>query len=378
MSRKPYVPSGYAWTSSAYPARQWRRLVAVAGVTLFALILLLGYLSPFGYMVATAFKDRQMMAKPNAPLWPAVEATYTYTGPELQVKLGSRTYRVVPGKTYPLYRVPTEEGIRNLALVIKRRKESYFIDPQRPEQGLIRWQGNWRKLQPVWQFRPKWENFVKAWHEINFPRLLRNTFAIAVIGAIGTLISSTLVAYGFARFRFPGRNVLFIILIGTIILPGQVTLVPTYAFFARIGWVGTWLPLTVPHFFANAYNVFLLRQFFLAIPRELDEAAMIDGAGPFRILWSIVLPQAWPALVTVFLFHFMWAWNDYFYPYIYLSTRPDLQPISVGIYTYNAMYFSQPHMIQATALMGLVVPVVIFFLAQRAFMRGVIFTGVEK
>ncbi len=368
----------YAWTSVAYPARQMRRLLGIAGMTLLVGILLLGYLSPFGYMVTTALKDRQMMAKANAPLWPAREAQYVYEGPVLEVQVGQRTYKVEPGKAYPLYQVPTEEGVKALALVIKRRKESYFLDPRNPEKGLIRWEGNWRKLQPVWELKPKWENFAKAWEEINFPLLLRNTFAIALIGDIGTLISSTLVAYGFSRFRFPGRNLLFLILIGTIILPGQVTLVPTYAFFARIGWVGTWLPLTVPHFFANAYNVFLLRQFFLTIPRDLDEAAMIDGAGPFRILWSIILPQSWPAITTVFLFHFMWAWNDFFYPYIYLSTRPDLQPISVGIYAYNTIYGTQPHMIQATALMGLVVPVIIFFLAQRAIMRGVVITGVEK
>lgn len=368
----------YAWTSRAFPARQMRRLIGAAGITLLAGILLLGYLSPFGYMVVTALKDRQMMAKPGAPLWPAVEAKYVYNGPELRVRVGQRVYTIPPGESYPLYRVPTSEGIRDWALVIKRRTESYFLDPQHPERGLIRWQGNWRKLQPVWKVHPKWENFGKAWEEINFPLLLRNTLAIALIGCIGTLLSSTLVAYGFSRFRFPGRNLLFIILIGTIILPGQVTLVPTYAFFARIGWVGTWWPLTVPHFFANAYNVFLLRQFFLSIPKELDEAAMIDGAGPFRILVSIILPQSWPAITTVALFHFMWAWNDYFYPYIYLAARPDLQPISVGIYAYNAMYFAQPHMIQTTALMGLVVPVVIFFLAQRAIMRGVVITGVEK
>ncbi len=368
----------YAWTSLAYPARQMRRLMMGAGVTLLAGILLLAYLSPFGYMVTTALKDRQMMAKPGAPIWPAVEAQFVYQGPELQLEASQSTYTIRPGDAFPLYKVPTEEGVRPLALVIKQRNECYFLDPHHPERGLIRWEGNWRQLQAVWKFQPKWENFQKAWKEISFPRLLRNTFAIAVIGDIGTLISCTLVAYGFSRFRFPARNLLFLILIGTIILPAQVTLVPTYAFFFRIGWVGTWLPLTVPHFFANAYNVFLLRQFFLGVPKELDEAAMMDGAGPFRILFSIILPQSWPVITTVALFHFIWAWNEYFYAYIYLSARPDLQPISVGIYAYNAMYFAQPHMIQTTALMGLVIPVVIFFLAQRAIMRGVVITGVEK
>jgi multiple sugar transport system permease protein len=167
-------------------------------------------------------------------------------------------------------------------------------------------------------------------------------------------------------------------LIGTIILPGQVTLIPTYAFFARIGWTGTWLPLTVPHFFANAYNVFLLRQFFLTLPKELDEAAMIDGATPWQVLIKVIIPQAWPAIISVGLFHFIFAWNDYFGPLIYLLGHPELQPISVGVQEFNFAYGAQPQLVQATSLMAMVLPLVIFFFAQKIFMRGVVITGVEK
>ena len=131
-------------------------------------------------------------------------------------------------------------------------------------------------------------------------------------------LSGIVVAYGFARFRFPFKNVLFIILIATIILPFQVTLIPPYVIFTKLGWNGTWLPLIVPHFFANAYNVFLLRQYFMSIPRDLDEAAMIDGASPFRILRSIIVPLSVPAIVAVSLFHFFFAWNDFFVPLLYL------------------------------------------------------------
>ena len=185
-------------------------------------------------------------------------------------------------------------------------------------------------------------------------------------------------AYGFARFRFPGKNILFIVLIATIILPFQVTLLPTYVIFTKLGWNGTWLPLIIPHFFANAYNVFLLRQYFMSIPRDLDEAAMIDGASPFRILRSVILPLSGPALVAVTLFHFFFAWNDFFIPLLYLGSKPELQPLSLAIQQYNALYSTQPTLIQAAALMTMAVPVVVFFLAQRAFMRGVIVTGVEK
>jgi len=201
---------------------------------------------------------------------------------------------------------------------------------------------------------------------------------IAIIGMTGTLLSSVSVAYAFARFPLPGKNILFIILIGTIILPGQVTLIPTYAFFASIGWTGTWLPLTVPHFFANAYNVFLLRQYFMTLPKELDEAAMIDGAGPFRILTSVILPLSWPVIISVALFHFVFAWNDYFGPLLYLLGKPELQPISVGVQIFNYQYGPRPELVQATSLMAMILPLVLFFLGQRFFMRGVILTGVDK
>jgi multiple sugar transport system permease protein len=186
------------------------------------------------------------------------------------------------------------------------------------------------------------------------------------------------VAYAFARFPIPGKNILFIILIGTIILPSQVTLIPTYAFFAKIGWTGTWLPLIVPHFFANAYNVFLLRQFFMTLPRELDEAAMIDGATPFQVLTKVIIPQAWAAIISVGLFHFIFAWNDFFTPLIYLLGKPELQPISVGVQIFNFQYGPRPELVQATSLMALALPVIIFFFAQKIFMRGVVITGVEK
>ena len=169
---------------------------------------------------------------------------------------------------------------RPMALVKPGRTQSQFVDPANPAAAPIVWDGAWRTLERAWTLAPAWQNFADVWAIIDFPRLLFNTIAIAVIGMIGTIASCTLVAYGFARFRFPGRSLLFTLLIATIFLPGAVTLVPTYTIFAKIGWVGTWLPLLVPTFFANAFDVFLIRQYMLTIPREMDEAASIDGAGP--------------------------------------------------------------------------------------------------
>jgi multiple sugar transport system permease protein len=166
----------------------------------------------------------------------------------------------------------------------------------------------------------------------------------------------------------------------TIILPGAVTLVPTYYFFNKIGWVGTWAPLIVPVFFSNAYNIFLLRQFFLGIPRDLDEAATIDGAGPIRIFWSVILPNAKPALTAVILFHFFFAWNDFFGPLIYLAGKPDLVPITVGLTGFNNLYTQKTNLIQAASLVSSIIPLIIFFFAQRLFLEGIQIggAGVEK
>lgn len=345
-------------SASSTLSRQMRNVLAAGTVTLFTFLFLMVYLMPLGY--AGAVSLRGTSADSDAPLWPAKAATFTYEGQELE-----------------LFKVPTDQGTRNLAIVKKGREKSTFIDPANPATP-IEWQGRWRGLERVWQFNPAWENYSQAWNITKFSRLFLNTFLLSAIGTVGTLISSILVAYGFSRFRVPGKNILFVILIGTIILPPQVTLVPTYTLFSKIGWTGTWWPLLVPHFFANAYNVFLLRQFFMGIPREIDEAAMIDGANPLRTLVSVILPQAVPGLIAVSLFHFFWAWNDFFVPLLYLANKPELQPLSIGIQQYNALYASQPTLIQASAVLAMIVPVVIFFLAQRAFMRGVVVTGVEK
>jgi multiple sugar transport system permease protein len=345
-----------------------RKSVQRVVITLVAALCLFAFLVPLASMVFVSLQTMEQITEPGAPLWPAEPATYEYTNPETGAT-----------EVLPVYEVPLEDGpTQELAMVRPGRRQSVFIDPAQPDAEPVTWEGNWRSLDRPWSFAPAWSNYSLAWTQIEFPRLFLNTLGIAVIGIVGTLISCTLVAYGFSRFRFPGRNLLFTLLIATIFLPLAVTIVPTYAFFQRIGWVGTWLPLTVPHFFANAYNVFLLRQYFMTIPREIDEAAMMDGASPLRILTSIIVPISTPVLVAVMLFHLVFAWNDYFAPLIYLSTRPDLQPIAVGLTRFQGIYGSNPPLIQAAALMASLMPILLFVLAQRIFMQGVVVTGVEK
>jgi multiple sugar transport system permease protein len=342
-------------------ARSYRRFLGKSLVTMVALILIGSYLLPLLYMVTTAFQQPSQASTPGAPVYPAAPLTAQYQG-----------------ESFPLYSVPIDGTTRQLMLVEKGRESSVFVDPNDPTHARITWEGRWRTLAQAWSFAPDIDNFTTAWNQLDFPKLLRNTVGIALLSTIGALISSTLVAYGFARFRFPGRNMFFVVLIATIILPFQVTLLPQYVIFTWLGWNGTWLPLIIPHCFANAYNVFLLRQYFLSIPRELDEAAMIDGAGPFRILRSVILPQSIAAITAVSLFHFFFAWNDFFVPLLYLANNREIQPLSIAIQQYNALYATQPTLIQAAALMTMAVPVIVFLLAQRAFMRGVVITGVEK
>ena len=312
-------------------------------------------------MVATGLKSQPQIS--NGYLLPISFAEYEYND-----------------ETYPIYNVPdnTTGVIHQWALVTRGREESTFVDPANPEAGEIVWEGRWRTLDPVIYFNPQWGNFGEVWREMNFPRVFINTLVVAVLGMIGTLLSSIAVAYGFARFPIPGKNILFLILISTIVLPTFVTLVPTYTFFARIGWTGTWLPLIVPHFFANAYNVFLLRQFIMRIPREQDEAAMVDGATPLQILVRVIVPQAAPVIIAVCINHFVVAWNDYFNPLIYLLGSEELWPISVAVQQFNYAFGTRPYLVQATSLLALVLPIVIFFLAQKVYMKGVVITGVDK
>ena len=343
--------------------------VNVLFVTGLALALLMIFLAPFLFMIFTSLKTQAQISVLGSPIWPGKPETFEYNG-----------------KTVDVFRVPLntcagfegQDGLRSLAIAKKGLRESLFVDPANLDLGEFSCDVSWRALDRDWTWSPAWENYAQVWESIDFPRLVSNTVFYALVTGIGTLLSCTLVAYGFARFRFPGRDFLFIVLIATIFLPAAVTIIPTYTFFVKIGWVGTWLPLTVPHFFANAYNVFLLRQFFLTLPRELDESAMIDGAGPFRILWSVIIPQSLPALVAVSVFHIVFAWNDYFGPLIYLSTARDKWPISVALSTFNGIYGSEPQLIQAGALMALILPLILFFVAQKFFIQGIVITGVDK
>ena len=346
------------------------RSVNITFVTGLTIALLVIFLAPFLFMVFTSLKTQGQISQLGAPIWPAKPTTFEYNGKAVEV------YRVPMAKCVGAD--PSDTSIKELGIVKKGRQQSTFVDPANVAAGEYVCNVSWRALERPWKWSPEWENYREVWNTIDYPRLMWNTTFYAIMTEIGVLISCTLVAFGFARFRFPGRDFLFIVLIATIFLPGAVTIIPTFTFFQRIGWLGTWLPLIVPAFFANAYDVFLLRQYFMTLPRELDEAAMIDGASPLRVLWSVIIPQSYPALMAVTVFHIVFAWNDYFGPLIYLSTARDKWPISVALSNFNGIYGERNELIQAGSLMALLAPLLLFVIAQRFFVQGIVITGVEK
>jgi ABC-type glycerol-3-phosphate transport system permease component len=220
------------------------------------------------------------------------------------------------------------------------------------------------------------EAYYKIFVEDRFYLYIRNTAFVTIMGVIGATLSSALVAYGFAFFRFWGRTALFMILLSTIMLPGEVTMIPIYRIFYQLGWVNTFLPLFVPSFFAPAFFVFLLRQFFMSIPQDLIDAARIDGASSFRIWWQIVLPLSRPALLTVIVFSFVGHWNDLLNPLIYISDS-DKYTLSLALLAYKNLYFNYVNAMMAATLVTILPCVLLYFLAQRAFTEGIITTGLR-
>jgi len=221
-----------------------------------------------------------------------------------------------------------------------------------------------------------WSNYAKALTVLPFGLYLKNTVVITGLVMVGTILSSAACAYGFARLRAPGRDVLFIVLLSTMMLPGIVTMIPTFLIFRSLGWIDTIKPLTVPAFFGTAFFIFLLRQFFLTIPVELEDAARIDGATPVDIFTRIMLPLAKPALATVAIFTFMGTWNDFMGPLIYLNSE-DKFTLSLGLASFQGLYGTDWHYMMAASLVVMSPIVVLFFIGQRYFVRGIITTGIK-
>jgi len=223
-----------------------------------------------------------------------------------------------------------------------------------------------------------WENFVDVFMELPvFLYFIKNSVLVTLLSIIGTLLSSSLVAYSFARLRWPGRDAIFVILLSTMMLPGQVTMIPVFIIYKTLGWVDTLKPLWVSSFLGNAFFIFMLRQFFLTLPKELEESAVIDGCGYFRIFWKIMLPQITPALITVIIWQFMSSWNDFMGPLIYINTKEKMT-LPLGLQFFHTIHGSDYALMMAASFMMTLPVILVFFIAQRYFIEGITLTGIKE
>jgi multiple sugar transport system permease protein len=369
---------------------------------------------PFAWLLITSFKEDRDMASPNGVVWvPRVQRTVPYSDPEnpllegtfrgnwVQATLAGRmsngdyvvevqrpsslrgvsfnappkAFKVVPKDA------PVVEGQGFTGFVAREmddgRRLVRYLTPESlkgQEKAFLA-----ADLEPVRDIGLRTQNYVEALEAMP-PETrrglvyLRNTLILVVLNVIGTVLSSSLVAFGFARLRFPGRDLLFKILLATMMLPGAVTLLPQFLLFRSFGWVDTLLPLWVPAFFAGAFNVFLLRQFFAGIPNELEDAGKIDGASVLRTFWTIMLPQVKPALAVVAIWTFMGAWNNFMGPLLYVNT-PENMPLSYALQLFQSERGGEPGLMMAFATMTLLPVLALFFFAQRYFIEGVTLSG---
>lgn len=242
----------------------------------------------------------------------------------------------------------------------------------KPEAQIFRWPPQWIP-DPI-----QWSNFADAFSNplLPFDRFIANTLLIEAGVLAGRLISCTLVAYGFARLRAPGKNLLFTILLATLMLPNAAVLIPQYILFNAFGWINTFIPLILPAWFGNAYAIFLMRQFFMTIPRELEEAALIDGASTLKIIWSVIVPLSTPVLSVIAILTFKDTWNDFMTPLLYLS-EPSKYTVSVGLAYFNGQFDVKMNLLMAASFTLMLPIIILFIFAQRAFVEGISLTGLK-
>jgi multiple sugar transport system permease protein len=224
-------------------------------------------------------------------------------------------------------------------------------------------------------FQPK--NYADVFHTIPFFRYTFNTMTVAFLSTLGIVLSSIPVAYALSRMRWRGRQAAFVVILGTLMLPYQVTVLPLYIVFARFGWIPSLKPLIIPAFFGDAFSIFLLRQFFRTIPEELSDAARVDGASEWQIMTRVIVPLAKPAIAAVALFSFLYAWNDFFGPLLYVGEDSSSWTLAIGLAEFKALHHVQWNLTMAASLMFMLPVVFLFFLAQKVFIEGVTLSGVK-
>jgi multiple sugar transport system permease protein len=224
-------------------------------------------------------------------------------------------------------------------------------------------------------FQPS--NYVDVFEVSAMATYVRNSILIAVLSTVGIVVSTVPVAYALSRLQWRGRQAAFIVILATLMLPFQVTVVPLYVLFVRYGWIPSFYPLIVPSFFGDAFSIFLLRQFFMSIPEELTDAARVDGAGEWQIMTRVIVPLAKPAIAAVALFHFLWAWNDFFGPLLYLIDSQELWTVTIGLSEFETLHHVEWNLMMAASVLFMLPVIIMFFLAQKVFIEGVTLTGVK-
>ncbi|MBM7582946.1 multiple sugar transport system permease protein [Caldicoprobacter guelmensis] len=241
-----------------------------------------------------------------------------------------------------------------------------------------------KSMEEIMQYPPTfyphkvyWRNYVEAWNAAPFTRYTFNTLIICFFSVVGSVLSNSFVGYGFAKIRFRGRETLMNVVLSTMIIPGFVTLIPTYVLFSKLGWVNTYLPLTVPSFFGSTFFIFMFRQFYMTIPNELVEAAMIDGANHFYIWFKLMLPLVKPVLATVAIFSFNGAWNDLLGPLLYINDEMKYT-LQIGLQNFRGLVQTQWHYLMAASTLVLLPVLILFFAFQRYFIEGMNLTAGTK
>jgi multiple sugar transport system permease protein len=232
-------------------------------------------------------------------------------------------------------------------------------------------------IPPEWIPNPaKWDNFSAVFDEVPFARFYANTLFLVAANIVGHLVSVTAVAYGFARLRFPGRNILFLVMLSTLMIPYQVTLVPRFIMFSKLGLINTYWPLILPAFTGSPFLIFLVRQYMMSIPFDLDEAAYIDGASRFDVFWRIILPLTRPALMLVIVFTFIDVWNDFLQPLIYLND-PNMFTVSLGLSFFQGARETNWNLLMAGSVLAMIPPLILFFFAQKQLIGGISVDGLK-
>lgn len=326
---------------------------------------------PFVWMLLTAFKSNQDVFH-SPPRW------LPYDNVRLEVN----------GEQLPLYDVKLPDGtIKRLAAVKIFEGVGTFVDPENPAVifDYELQQGKERIAEAVMEVSFRWQNFPDAMNRGSRPGVgasfwvyFKNSLIIAFFVIIGTLVSNTPVAYAFARINFPGRDVIFILVLATMMLPFQVTMIPIYLLFNdTLGWGDTFLPLIIPTYFANAWDIFLLRQFFRTIPEEMCDAARVDGANEWQIFTRIVIPLSTPVIAAVTVFTFLYVWNDFTGPLLFLNS-PKNFTMALGLQDFQGQNIIIWNQLMAAAVVFTVPIIIAFFFAQKTFIQGIKLTGSKE